>query len=148
MDLNEKERSSKEYLIPLSISLLGVLVAIWFSFSHWQQNRKYAQLRSIEVEEKETVIYALDRLEINAPQILSWVGQFRDLIVKGETPCFVQQYSQSKLLVWSSQRGYVFSSDFFSTDSATQERALARVVAGFGFNLAMKTRVKNLNPSD
>ncbi len=84
--------------------------------------------RSLQIEEQETVLGAVGRLEGRLPKLAEWFGDFRSAVTHHDVEMQVFRFGSAEELVRQSGRQIQISSQFFDADTLSQERALLGIV--------------------
>jgi len=121
--LPPRERRRKKYILA-GISLSALLMA----FCLVPFNKEVARVsdtRRLDLEEKETVVAVMDRIEDRAPELASWVHHVKEQLLHGSS---LVEFAGSVALVRTVEDNLVFSYLFFEADSVTQERSLVEAI--------------------
>jgi len=132
IDLGSGESSGKRW-VPLLVSLIGVLAVSLFSLRPQAASpitNVSRVLRPLAQEEREAVIFDLQRLQSQAPE-LGLSAENLTIRLRSDQTSGLVDATQDKVgspLVHSEKDALVFTPRFFSSDTGAQQEALRKTV--------------------
>lgn len=103
---------------------LAIIVVMAAVGADWWERKRITNLRSLSLEEQETILAAVDRTAIQHRLTKERVRRLRSRVTNPTMPVFIDQgLGTSALMNWESQV-LTISPKFFEADPITQENSL------------------------
>ena len=129
MNLLESEAKQKrDHTIPFALGFLILLLVSLFFVTLREDS--VAAVRPLQIEEKEILISAMERLQVDVPQFQVWAAELNEELIKSSLSIFVSgdRSLAEKHMVEVSEAGIAVSPLFFSSDPISQESSLIYLI--------------------
>ncbi|MBI4405655.1 MAG: hypothetical protein HY537_15960 [Deltaproteobacteria bacterium] len=126
--INLKEKSRQLNWIPVLLPVFGIAVALLvFPITKYEE----PTLRPLDVEEQETVLSAISRLQMKSPRLSQWAETVKGLVIHSKIPVFVDEGANKDnggQLIMYMGASIIFVPGFFDADTSIQEQALSQII--------------------
>ena len=106
---------------------LPIIVVLLAASADWWERRRANQLRTLTVEEQETVISAIDLASRRHRIPQERIRELRSQVTNPATPALVDEGIVSESLLWEENNSILFSPLFFDADPISQEKSITAI---------------------
>ena len=122
----EPLKASKKKHVDWWLPVAGAIFVL--AFSVWYAANSYVDAPYFGVEERESVVFQLNVLELDNPQLSKQIAIWRDRITKGQIEVEVEKLLLNSELVREENGILRISDRFFAADFISQKQAVAKLV--------------------